>query len=149
MKKNNKKIILIIFLTIILVCLVNMFVQNSTGISDDVFMNYKYIIDYSPLSVDEFSHSDKYYIDFKNKEVTYIWSKSWLEEDTVMSGNDKKIVDDAVNIKLMGLIKEINNDKENYKGFDYIETNEANKEKIYCFKQPYNELFTELNKIFE
>ena len=160
MKNNKKNIIFIIFFTVILVCLINLVVQNITGRSlfklnkngsDDVFMDYKYIIDYSPASEIESSFSDTYYIDFKNKEVTYEWSESWLEN--TVSGKDKKKIDDSVNIKLMNLLKEIDKDKKNNNNLYYIEIkiNEENKTKFYYFDfgHKYFELFNELENIFK
>lgn len=183
-KKIYTKIMLIMVFTVILVFLINIVVQSSTGkslielifqqkknssdiepcgtpipsnslipretvlneISDDVFMDYKYIVDYSPLSVDESSESEKYYIDFKRKEVTKYWSDGWL--DDIDSGSDKKIIDDSVSNKLMRLLKEID-DERNYRGLDHIETNEENKEKLYCFEYDNNELFAELKNVFK
>ena len=160
-KKIYTKIMLIMVFTVILVFLINIVVQSSTGKSlielifqqkennsdiDDVFMDYKYIVDYSPLSVDESSESEKYYIDFKRKEVTNYWSYGWL--DDIDSDSDKKIIDDSVSNKLMSLLKEID-DERNYRGLDHIETNEENKEKLYYFEYDDNELFAELKNVFK
>lgn len=183
-KKIKTKIILIIIMSVILLFLINIVVQSSTGkslvelifqqnknssniepcgtpipsnslnpkgtvsngITNDVFMDYKYIVYYSPLSVDESSYSDTYYIDFKRKEITKNWSSSWLE-DTV-SGNEKKIIDNSVSNKLMSLLKEIDNNESYYRGLN-IETNEENKEKLYYFEYDNNELFAELEKVFK